>query len=599
MINSEIKICQNCRASFTIDASDFEFYEKIKVPAPTFCPECRFIRRLMLRNERNLSKRKCDLCGQDKILSYSPDSKYKVYCYSCWWSDQWDGIDFAQDYDFSRSFFEQWKELMEKVPRMGVIKQGTNVNSEYINRASDNKDCYLIFAANNNENCHYGTSYWSCKDSMDGYSIHNSEKLYECIDCSNCYNLKYSQECNSCIDSFFLINCKNCSSCFGCVNLRNKNYCIFNKQYTKEEYQKKVEDFKLDSFSIKGFEAHLNDLKNKNIVPALVSHHSVDVSGNWIENCKSVRHSFDCNNVEVGKYLMGVGTAKDSMDYTYWGMGSELMYESISVGRQCSSSAFVTECWDQLIRAQYCMNCHSSSYFFGCVGLKKKQYCILNKQYTKEEYEQLVPKIIEHMNNMPYIDKKGRVYKYGEFFPPELSPFSYNETIAQEYFPLTKEQAIEQGYSWKDPEERNITITIKSEELPDHIKDVKDDILTQVIECQHNNQNCNEQCTTAFKIIPQELEFYKKMNLPLPRLCPNCRHYQRIKQRNPLKLWHRQCMCNGKESVISKQELGYKYQNTITHTHGTEPCLNEFETTYAPERKEIVYCEQCYQQEVV
>ncbi len=256
----------------------------------------------------------------------------------------------------------------------------------------------------------------------------------------------------------------------------------------------------------------------------------------------------------------------------------------------------------------YSDNCHNSSDLFGCVGLRNKQYCILNKQYTKTEYEKLVPKIIEHMNQMPYIDKKGRVYKYGEFFPPELSPFCYNETIAQEHFPLTKEEAIQQGYSWKEPEERNIKLDIKTEDLPDHIKDVPDDIIGKVIQCAHAKfkarragsdlaqtleADCNEQCTTAFKIIPQELEFYRKMNLPLPRLCPNCRHYQRLKQRNPLKLWYRKCQC-----AEEKSENGV-YKNTIKHFHGSEPCPNEFETTYAPDRPEIVYCEKCYLQEVV
>jgi len=216
----------------------------------------------------------------------------------------------------------------------------------------------------------------------------------------------------------------------------------------------------------------------------------------------------------------------------------------------------------------------------------------LNKQYTKEEYEKLVPKIIQHMNEMPYTDKKGRVYKYGEFFPPELSSFCYNETIAQEYFPLTKEKALKQGYSWKDPEPRNYPIDIKFKDLPDHIKDVKDDIIGKVIECAHQGK-CNEQCTEAFRIIPQELQFYKKMNLPLPRLCPNCRHYQRLKQRNPLKLWKRKCMCAGEKS-----ENGI-YKNTISHSHGNSPCSNTFETSYAPDRPEIVYCDQCYLQEVI
>jgi hypothetical protein len=206
-----------------------------------------------------------------------------------------------------------------------------------------------------------------------------------------------------------------------------------------------------------------------------------------------------------------------------------------------------------------------------CASLRNKQYCILNRQYSNNEYEELVLKIIKHMNDMPYVSQRASgltfasatagkkeqiVYKYGEFFPPEFSPFSYNETIAQEYFPLTKEQAIEQGHSWKDPEPRNYQITKTPAQLPDHIKDVPDSITEEIIQCAHAKlttsqvvistsqvdnpdrlePTCNEQCTTAFKIIPDELQFYRKMNLPLPRLCPNCRHYARLRQRNPLKL---------------------------------------------------------------
>jgi len=195
----------------------------------------------------------------------------------------------------------------------------------------------------------------------------------------------------------------------------------------------------------------------------------------------------------------------------------------------------------------------------------------MENSFQVNYYEELVPKIIKHMNDMPYIDKKGRIYKYGEFFPPELSPFCYNETIAQEYFPLTKEQAIEQGYKWKDKEERNYTIDIRTKDIPNDIKDVDETIINKVIECKHQGK-CNEQCTEAFKIIPDEYQFYKRMNLPLPHLCPNCRYYQRLKQRNPLKLWHRKCMKEG--------------------------CTNEFETSYSPDRPEIIYCEKCYQREV-
>ncbi|KKT22561.1 MAG: hypothetical protein UW08_C0006G0001, partial [Parcubacteria group bacterium GW2011_GWB1_43_8b] len=67
---------------------------------------------------------------------------------------------------------------------------------------------------------------------------------------------------------------------------------------------------------------------------------------------------------------------------------------------------------------------------------------------------------------------------------------------------------------------------------------------------------------------------------------------QRLKQRNPLKLWHRHCQCKGKKSENNT------YTNTITHQHGDSPCPNEFETSYSPDRPEIVYCEQCYNAEI-
>ena len=134
-------------------------------------------------------------------------------------------------------------------------------------------------------------------------------------------------------------------------------------------------------------------------------------------------------------------------------------------------------------------------------------------------------------------------------------------------------------YKWKDPEERNYQTEIKTENVPNDLKNVNEEIVGKVIECEHKGK-CNDQCTEAFKIIQEEFSFYKRMSLPLPKLCPNCRHYQRIFQRNPFKLWHRRCMCD---------------KNHINHQGR---CDVEFETSYAPNRPEIVYCEKCYQQEV-
>ncbi|MDO8664207.1 MAG: hypothetical protein Q7K44_01500 [Candidatus Liptonbacteria bacterium] len=590
-MNQETKICQNCKEEFVIEPEDFSFYEKIDVPPPTFCPECQMQRLMAWRNERSLYKRK-DESGKDIISIFSPDKPFKVHSKDYWWSDAWNPLDYGKEYDFSKPFFIQFKELLERVPLEPLFNRNA-VRSDYCNHTEDMKDCYLSFASIWNENVSYSRGAMKCKDSFDIFFCDKNELAYENIGCDECYRVFFSKHSYSCRDSAFLMDCRGCQNCFGCVNLRNKSYYIFNQPYTKEEYFEKIKEFNLGSFeSLQKIKSQFAGLCEKQ--PYRYAHitNSPNSTGEILDNCKNCKWCFDLvDNVEDCKYVGNGGfNLKDV--YSSYGVGEgELMYQAIDTGLGISraSSVVVSRSGRNIY---YSVSSYGSSNTFGCIGLRNKQYCILNKQYTKEEYEELIPKIIEHMNSMPYIDKKGKIYKYGEFFPPELSPFAYNETIAQEYFPLTKEGAISKGYKWKEPEQRNYEITMKPENLPDDIKDVSDSILGEIIQCQHA-VSCNDQCTQAYRIIPDELSFYKRMNLALPRLCPNCRHYERLSQKNPMKLWHRKCQCAG-----AKSENGI-YSNTVSHSHGDEHCLNEFETSYAPDRPEIIYCEVCYNNEVV
>jgi len=590
-MNSETKICQNCKQNFIIESEDFQFYEKMKVPAPTWCPECRLQRRLMWRNERTLYKRMCSSCGKSIISVFSPDKPLVVYCHECWWSDTWSGSLYGTVYDFSKPFFVQWGELLKRMP-LPHLMELNNTNSYYINLGRDNKGCYFSMSVLGCENSAYLYRADDSKECFDSSFIADCELCYEVVDTDACSHVHFSRYAENCMDSMFLFNCRNVSNCLGCVNLVNGSYRVLNRQYSEDEYKARVTEITGSFKALAEFGEQFRALLNQYPHRYANLRNTSNVIGDNISNFRNCFYCFDGTKSLSGencKYVLGsIGPTTDSYDVCY-PIKPNFCYESQS--GETAHSSFVNRS-NNVHHARYTHECYASSDLFGCVGLRNKSYCILNKQYTKEQYEELVPRIIKHMNDMPYVDKKGKVYRYGEFFPPELSPFAYNETIAQEYFPLTKEQAIEKGYRWRNPDTRDYKITIKTEDLPDHIKDIPDTITNEVIQCQHN-QTCNEQCTQAFKIIKEELQFYKRMNLPLPRLCPNCRHYQRLKQRNPLKLWHRKCQCAG-----GKSENGV-YQNTISHQHGTNHCLNEFETSYASERPEIVYCEACYNAEVV
>ena len=588
----ETKQCQNCKNEFTIEPEDFDFYEKMKVLPPTFCPECRIIRRMSWRNERTLYHRKCDATGKDIITMFAPEQPLVVYERYYWWSDKWDQLKSGRDYDFSKTFFKQFKELFELAPLPNLANNNVR-NSEYGNHNADMKDCYLTYASFTNENTHYSNGALRCKDSMDLYIMEDGEQCYEDVISANLSKVFFAYDSDNSLGSYFLRSCANANNCFGCVNLRNKSYHIWNMPYSKEDYKKEIEKLNLGSYkSLTALREKFSEFSKKFPRRFASIIRSTNSTGDNIMSSKNVHECFDVfGETEDSKFDMHGWQGKDIYDGYGFGGNANLMYELIDTGVQashCCFAVFTHVCHD----TQYTYCCHNSSNLFGCVGLRNKKYCILNKQYTKEEYEALVPKIIEHMNETPYIDVKGRVYKYGEFFPPEISPFAYNETIAQEYFPLTRDEILKRGYTWRDPETKDYKPDVSYLDLLDDIKDISDSILNEVISCAHEGK-CVHQCTTAFKIIKDELQFYRKMNLPLPRLCPNCRHYERLAQRNPLKLYHRKCQCAGQKS-----ENGV-YQNTTKHSHGDGHCPNEFETPYAPGREEIIYCEQCYQEEVI
>lgn len=598
---TELK-CQNCKKEFTIDSQDVEFYEKIGVLPPTWCPECRLIRRLNTYNKRVLYKRKCDLCNKSIISVYPSDTKFKVFCPKCWWSDKWDPLDYGRKFDPSIPFLEQLKKLIEEVPHMAlIVDYPTMINSDFCNSAGDLKNCYLVFHADFVEDSFYCDSIETSKDCFDSFMINDSELCYEGVNLYKCYDTFFSDDCDDCYDIYFSKNLVGCSHCFGCINLKSKQYCIFNKQYSRDEYFEKIKEFDIGSYkNLVKIYKKAKEFWFTHPSKFMYGQNNINVSGDYIENSKNVLFSFQVENGENLKYCskIYINPTRDCYDYTSWGNNAQLVYESQGVGDGISNIKFSYDCWTNCTDLQYCISCMSSSNLFGCIGMRKRQYCILNRQYSKEEYQELVPKIIRHINQVVYKDKKGREYKYGEFLPPELSQFSYNETMAQEYFPLTKEEAIKQGYSWKEFQKRDINPDISWKEIPDHIKDADSGIINKLILCKAWDENPQEaqrhNCTKVFKIIPQEYNFYKKKGLPLPRYCPNSRYSIRIQQRNPMKLWKRKCQCGGLGSdngVYSNSGLPHKPHRNDQH------CPVEFLTAYSSDRKEIIYCQDCYQNE--
>ena len=196
--------CASCNKNFPIYKDDVLFYERMKVPEPKSCPDCRSQRRWGFRNQDTLYKRKCDFSGDTMISLYSQDKPYKVYKEEIWWSDKWDPMDYGRDYDFNRPFFEQFNELLLDVPRRGMHQDGTNENCEYITFGVGNKNCYMMFASFYCEDILYGTWCGMSKDCVDCRSCMNCEIMYESYSCTKCYNCIHCYTCENCQDCLFM-----------------------------------------------------------------------------------------------------------------------------------------------------------------------------------------------------------------------------------------------------------------------------------------------------------------------------------------------------------------------------------------------------------
>lgn len=553
--------CLHCQQPFDVTPDDQAFYKKISpsfggqtfpVPDPKLCSHCREQRRQIWRNERKLYNRKCDLTGKQIISVCAPESEYTIYDQTAWWTDAWDELSYGRDFDFTRPFFEQYHELIKAVPRAALWNVDPE-NSDYNQSTGWLKNCYLLAAANRNQDCYYGNYLNDCKDCVDNLMVKNSELCYECIECEECYDCAFCKNCNGCQSSQFLINCIGCSNCFGCVNLQRKQYYFFNEQLSKEEYEKRMQEIKTGSRAV--VEKLKQVMQEKTLqfpMKFMTGSRNENVTGNSVFFSRNCESCYDTSKLENCKYAVWFHDAKDCMDVFAWGMPAELCYDSMEIGGNAYLDLFCATC-NGCKYVYYCTTCMFSENIFGCAGLRKKQYCILNKQYTKEEYEALVPRIIAHMQ------KTG---EWGEFFPMWLSPFAYNETVANEYYPLSQAAAQKLGARWKE-ELSSGSYQGPEVTVPDSIDDINEDICKSILTCTD--------CRKNYRIINQELLFYKTHHFPAPTQCPMCRHQKRLQKRNPRRLWQRACT----------------------------NCSTAITTTYAPDRPEKVFCENCYQKAII
>jgi len=553
--NALVPTCDHpwCHQPFEILPEDREFLKKFDCPEPRFCPNCRHQFRGMFRPGLRFYRRKSDLSRKPILSIYSATQPFPVYANDEWWSDVWDGLTFGRSFDFSCPFFSQFFALHALVPKMATPNEHAE-NCEYCNGAGNARNSYYSTVVHRSEDVYYServTGY--CSDVIDSLRCQKSSQLFECIQCVGCHISSFLFFCSDTRDSHYCIDCQGCHDCLFSHNLRNGSYMVHNQKVSPEEFRRIKEETLNGRFStLQKNLVQLQTVWNETLWKNLNNVNAEDCTGDGLVNCACCHQCFGSFNAVDVRYSWDLTPSEkcvSSMDITQGGIG-ELLYNGFAVG---GVNYFLRMCIYCRLSSNltYCSACYSCKDCFGCTGLRSKQYCVLNRQYSKEEYDSLVSRIIGHMRS---------TNEWGDFFPESLAPCAYNQSDSFVRFPLEKEEVLRRGWKWSDEAEEvpNVTKIIPADKLPDSIDDIPDDVLEWAISCRVSGR--------PFRIIKKELEYYRSMRLPLPRTHPDLRMQKRRDRLNPYKLWKRNCL----------------------------KCRKEMETSFSPERKEKVVCEECY-----
>jgi len=399
-----------------------------------------------------------------------------------------------KEYDSTVSFFNQFEELKRSVPHISRMEIGTCENTEYVWTVKNSKNVYL------------SNTVISCEEVMESYHVKYSSKVYNSVlvreNCHSIYNsyavitssfIFYSKNIENSSNIWFSQWMTGCTECVACSWLTNQQYCIQNKQYSEEEYFhiKKILLSQKENFALR-----YGVLENKT----------------FITSCENNENTFNALGVKNSRNVYFAGNKKWASDYydVYsWWMSNDFYWVCncwwASENIYCSTSIAHSH------SLYYCAEMNGCSFCLWCVWLKNKSYCILNKQYTKEERHQKVDEIFWKMEEE---------WVLGDFLPWGINPFYFNDTAA--YLiddSFTKEEVEELWYLWRDekikvdiPEGMDVVSSNdlnQFESATNHWeRQVTPNILKKVIQ---------DEAWNYYRIIPMEYKFLKKHGLPLPR----------------------------------------------------------------------------------
>lgn len=539
--------CSETGESFEIPQDIYNLYKGLDFPLPTSAPHIRLRQQRAHIGGLELFARSTSE-GKTIISMYDPNSSVSLLEPVTWYGDTFEGTNYPSAIDTTQAFFPQWKKFSEIVPRPAIFNDPNSSNCSWCLYELEFKNSYATYGGLGCVDVMYADMAIRANNSVDIIGLVDSEWSYESAQLVECSNATWSEYCVACLNIAFCFGCKNCTDCFGSVNIKNKKYYFLNEQLSEEEYKQKISEIDLsDADTVEYWKEKTKDLWKQGYYMAESNFKSENVLGDDLIDCKSVFgiSMFGSNRVYNG---FDASFIKDSCDISTCTKLERSIGSTVCINgyenKMCISC-------DGCMDVEYSEICISCEHCFGCIGLKRKQFCIFNVQYSEEEYWKKLDEIKSEMLT------RG---EYGQFFPYNTSMLSYNTSHADAFFPITKDEAEKLGSRWYTFPQTDTSKASPLETLPKKLSETSTEILEKQFICAESGR--------PFRIVKSELEFHQKMKIALPRKHPTVRRKQRYKKFLELRIYPRNC----------------------------EKCQKNVFARISPKSEAHILCDECYNQ---
>ena len=502
------RVCAVLGTKWMMDEGEIAMYRTYNVPPSKYAPDTRM--KLIMGNfvVFDVWYNKHADTGAPIITNTHPATGIRVLPDEEWF--QQDFTSHAINLDLETPFFDQLYRLRVSVPLAASYNYVSAENSIAFISLGD-QDSYFVLASKS-KRCCYAMNAHDAEDSAELATVRMIRSSYHLAHCERMYECCFAQESYDCLKSDFLFDCRNCENCFGATNKRNEKYVWMNEQLSKEEWEKRRAEVDLSTWSGRQtWEASFRDLMKQAVWPENFNIQVENVTGDYVTKSHNIVDGYFVweGSHDLDHTAFAYGTASEHCSYVTGLFSSSRCYYGIGTG-DSSDVRFSLSITSRCHEVEYSNSCYDCEYCFGCFGLQKKKYCILNKQYTEEEYWQRVDAL-----KCAMLDRG----EYGDLPSLKFSTQRWETSGAPIVYGATKEECMKLGALDFEPGADGAEGPAVDASLVNSIDEIPD----RADESLAGKPFLDPVSGRRFAYLKPELKLHEKLGVAPPRMHPTRR----------------------------------------------------------------------------